>query len=120
MGPTLTGGNTSEYQAELQGVRDSFQKEGISASAPFMTMDSPGAVGGYVGEFIIPITKIGVPAIAGIVGAWLHAKFGRKVRVEFYADGAIKSVEAQSPEQISSLIDMARREAQPRPRKRVK
>lgn len=111
---------SSEYQTELRGVSAAFRAEGIGAVAPFIVMDSPGGGGGYVGEFIIPLAQIGVPAVAGIVGAWLHAKFGRKVRVEFYADGAIKSVEAQTPEQISSLIELARREAQPRPRKQAK
>jgi hypothetical protein len=108
---------SSEAQTELRGVRDAFRAEGIDASAPFMVMDSPGAGGGYIGEFIISLAQIGAPAVAGIVGAWIHSKFGRKVRVEFYGNGAIKKVETQTPEQISSLIELARREAQPRPKK---
>jgi hypothetical protein len=111
---------SSEAQTELRGVRDAFRAESIDASASFMVMDSPDAGGGYIGEFIIPLAQIGAPAVAGIVVAWLHSKFGRKVRVEFYADGAIKRVEAQTPEQISSVIELARREAQPRPKKQPK
>lgn len=69
---------SSETQTELRGVRDAFRAESIDASAPFMVMDSPGAGGGYIGEFIIPLAQIGIPAVAGIVGAWLHGKFGLK------------------------------------------
>lgn len=109
-----------EAQAEIQGVRNAFGNEGIDAAAPFMVMDSPGGGGGYVGEFIIPLVQFGAPAIAVIVGAWLRGRFGRKVRVEFYADEQLKRVDAQTTEQVTSVIEAARREAQPRPKKQPK
>jgi hypothetical protein len=74
---------SSESQAEIQSVRGALRNEGIEADTPFMVMDSPGAGGGYIGDFIIQVAQIGVPAVAVIISAWLHGRFGRKVRVEF-------------------------------------
>jgi C-terminal processing protease CtpA/Prc len=107
-----------EYQSELQSFRHSLQKAGVEVSSSDTKMDSPAAGAGWVNEFIIPIAQIGVPAVATIVGVWLHGRFGRKVRVEFYADGKPKRIEAQTPEQLISIIDETRREAQPRPAKK--
>jgi hypothetical protein len=113
--PTLF---SSEFQTEVQNMRSSFRQQGIEADTPFMVMDAPAAGGGYLGEFIMQVAQIGVPAVAGIVGAWLHGRFGRKVRVEFHADGKPKRIEAQTPEQVISIIEITRREAQPRPAKK--
>ncbi len=102
------------YQSELQSIRHSLQKGGVEFSFSDTKMDSPAAGAGWVNEFIIPIAHIGVPAVVGIAVAWLHGKFGRKVRIHFYADGKPKKIEAQTPEQVVALIEAARREAQPR------
>lgn len=109
-----------ETQADIQGVRNALRNDGIDAAAPFMVVDSADAGGGYLGEFIIPLAQFGAPAIAVIVGAWLRGRFGRKVRVEFFADGRLKRVDAQTTEQVTSVIEAARRKAQPRPKKQAK
>jgi len=106
-----------EAQAEIKVVRDALRSSGIDADAPFLVMDSPGAGGGYVGEFIIPLVQFGAPAIGVVVGAWLRGRYGRQIRVEFYSDGNLKRIDAQTPEQVSSVIETARREAQPKPKK---
>ena len=109
-----------EAQAEIQGARSALRDAGIDAAAPIMVMDSPGAGGGFVGEFIIPLANVGAPAVAAIVGAWLHGKLGRKVRIEFYADGTVKKVEAPTVEGVTALIEGARVSAQPRPVRKAK
>jgi hypothetical protein len=110
---------SSESQAEIQSVRDALRNEGIEADAPFMVMDSPDGGGGYIGDFIIQVAHIGVPAVAGIIGAWLHARFGRKVRAEFYADGKPKRIDAPTTAEFISVLEAARREAQPKPAKKA-
>ena len=100
---------SSESQAEIANVGSAFRDEGIEAHATSVGFYIGG--GGYFGDFIIQAAQIGVPAIAGIAGAWLHGRLGRKVKVEFYADGKPKRIEAQTTEQVNSLIETARREA---------
>ena len=53
-----------------------------------------------VGEFIItPVPMLG-PMFGTVLGAWLQARYGRKVRVKF--DDV--EIEAQSPEQVETLL----------------
>jgi hypothetical protein len=53
-----------------------------------------------VGEFIIAPVPILGPMFGTVLGAWLQARFGRKVRVEF--DDI--EIEAQTPEQVETLL----------------
>jgi hypothetical protein len=108
-----------KYQSELQSIRQSLQKDGVEFSSSDTKMDSPAAGAGWVNELIIPIAQIGVPAVVGIGVAWLHGRFSRKVRLEFYADGKPKRIEAETPEQLISIIEeITRREVQPRAAKK--
>jgi hypothetical protein len=68
----------------FKSIRGTFRKEGIDPAAPFMVMDSPGAGGGYVGDFIIQAAQIVVPVVGVVIGAWLKGRSGRKARVTFY------------------------------------
>ena len=63
----------------------------------------PGAAVGppvETGEFIITLTPIRGPAFGTVLGGWLQAQYGRKVRVKF--DDA--EIEAQTPEQVEILL----------------
>jgi hypothetical protein len=44
----------------------------IEADAPFMTLDSVDAVGGYTGEIAVLASAFG-PILTGILGAWLQS-----------------------------------------------
>ena len=52
------------------------------------------------GEFIITLAPILDPVFGTELGAWLQAQYGRKVRVKF--DDI--EIEAQSPEQVETLL----------------
>jgi uncharacterized protein (DUF697 family) len=56
------------------------------------------------GEFIVTLAPIAGPAFAAVLGAWLQARYGRKVRVKF--DDA--EMEAQTPE-IEALLAGSKR-----------
>ena len=65
---------------------------------------SLGAVtGGTDWTLLIEHGKIALPALAGILGAWLHARYGRKVRLKI---GDIEA-EAQTAEEVEKLLDKA-------------
>ena len=86
----------------LRSVMAAFKKNKIEIDAPFMTLDSVDAVGGYTGQIAVLASAFG-PVLAGILGAWLQSKAGRKVRLK---DGDIE-IEARTVEEVGKLLDMA-------------
>jgi hypothetical protein len=91
-----------EGQVDLRNVIAALEKGEIVVDAPFMTLDSVDAVGGYTGE-IVTLAKAFGPILTGVLGAWLQSKIGRKVR---FKDGDIE-VEARTVEEVEKLLDMA-------------
>ena len=52
-------------------------------------------------DYIIKLSAAVGPAIGTALGAWLHARYGRKVRIKV---GDIEA-EAQTPEELEKLLD---------------
>jgi hypothetical protein len=110
---------TKDHQAALREVLDPILRDkGLEVEAPFLTLDSADAVGGYTGELIIALASI--PAIAQILVAWLQRKPGCKVRVEFHPSGKVKTVEAKTEEQVLSIVNALDQEARARASKAKK
>lgn len=89
-------------QVPLRTVMAAFKENRIEVDAPFMTLDSIDAMGGYTGEIAVLASAFG-PVLAGILGAWLQSKAGRKVRLK---DGDIE-IEAPTVEDVGKLLEMA-------------
>lgn len=103
---------STEGQVVLRSVMIALKENKIEADAPFMTLDSADAVGGYTGEIAVLIQAFG-PVLTGILGAWLQSKAGRKVRLK---DGDIE-VEAHTVDEVGKLLDMlAERRAKQEPK----
>ena len=101
---------TKDHQAELHEVLGPLLRDKeLKVEAPFMALDSADAVGGYTGQLIIALASI--PAITKVLVAWIQRKPGRKIRVEFHPSGKVKTVEAQTEEQVLSLAKALDREA---------
>src|ERR1700761_831748 len=64
---------SAEGQVDLRNVIAALKKGEIEVDAPFMTLDSVDAVGGYTGELAVLATAFG-PILTGILGAWLQSK----------------------------------------------
>jgi hypothetical protein len=91
--------SSPEFQAEL----DHFVKEGRSGRIEIESFDvssTDGTVGGYIGEFLIPLAQ--AIGIGGIVVAWLNGRSGRRVELKF---GDIE-VKAQTPAEIEDLLKL--------------
>lgn len=92
---------TREFQDALAPVISSFRNYGIDPKAEFMAVDSVDAVSGYTG-FVLAGVAI-APHIATIVTEWLRGRSGRSAKVEFFENGQLKSIEAQTSNQILAL-----------------
>jgi hypothetical protein len=77
-------------------------------------VDAVDAIGGYTGQFVISFVSVASPFLTAALVAWLHGKLGRKVRVEFHPDGKLKTIEAQTAEQVLSIAKALEEEARAR------
>jgi hypothetical protein len=70
--------------------------EGITGVGPGAAVGSPAEVS----EFNIPLARILDPVSGAVLGTWLQARSGRKVRVK--CDDT--EIEAQTPKQVEALL----------------
>jgi hypothetical protein len=91
-----------KIQEEFRAFSSSLHDAGITFSQRAIAFDSADALGYPIGQFAIQLAQTGVPAaLAAGVGAWLHARYGRKVRVKF--DNI--EVEARTPEEVEKVLN---------------
>jgi hypothetical protein len=89
---------SKEYQADLGVFTHGMRAEGIEyRSRDYLVEDTSG--GFKLGEFLV-VAKTIAPVFTGLVGAWLHAKYGRKVKLK-YKD---LEVEATTVEEVERLV----------------
>jgi hypothetical protein len=106
---------TRDHQAELHELLGPLLRDKeLKVDAPFMALDSADAVSGYTGEVIIALAYIARPLITHALVAWIRRKPGRKIRVEFHPGGKVKTVEAQTEEQVLSIAKALEQEARAR------
>ena len=93
-----------EYQGELFYLNHRLAAGGVEYSC---LVEGPGCKGpveaAALGELFIKFTELAVPVIGTVVGAWLHARYGRKVRLKI---GEIEA-EAQTWEDVDKLLARA-------------
>ncbi|MFM0205683.1 hypothetical protein PQR53_38410 [Paraburkholderia fungorum] len=91
------------YQAELRQFYQLVRADGTRVSAVAFTVDSVGASGGLMGEFVIPLAQVIGPVLGGAAVAWLQGRAGRTLRLKV---GDLE-VEARTPEEIGQLLKQA-------------
>ena len=96
--------HTPECQKDLWRFQQSIGSQGTEIYSEIDLREGGGASAGwYLGEFFIKLAP-GIGPVAGAaIGAWLHAKYGRKVRLKV---GDIEA-EAQTEEQVKRLLEHA-------------
>jgi hypothetical protein len=91
-------------QEELRAFSKSLRSAGLTVSQRAIAFDSADAVGYPIGQFVIQLAQTGVPAaLAAGLGAWLHARYGRKAQVKF-TKGRLEQVTARTPEEVGELL----------------
>lgn len=91
------------YQTELRQFYQRVRADNVRISAVVFTLDSVGASGGLVGEFVMPLAQVIGPVLGGDAVAWLQRRAGRKLRLKV---GDLE-VEARTPEEIGHLLQQA-------------
>lgn len=93
-----------EFQDVLGGVLHGLQAQGLEVSVQMRFHDAADTGGMWsLGQFTIEGAKIVSPALTGILGAYLGARMGRKVKLK---TGNIE-VEAHSIEELQQLLKIA-------------
>lgn len=97
---------THEYQDEFRSIITAIKESNIKPRAAFLTVDSATAISGYTGEIFGYIKDISA-YFSPIIIAWLTLKKGRKAKLEFYKDGSLKTIEAQTGAEVITLLKEA-------------
>ena len=103
---------TKDHQAELYELLGPLLRDKeFKVEALFMALDSADAVSGYTGQLIISLAQIASPVLTAALVAWLKGRPSRKVRIEFHPNGKVKTVEAQTEEQVLTIAKALDQEA---------
>ena len=74
--------NEPKFQEELREFSRSLRAAGLSFSQRAMAFDSVDAVGHPLPEFLVTLGPLATAALAAIGGAWVQARYGRKMRLK--------------------------------------
>ena len=55
-----------------------------------------------VGDFMVPLAQVAIPALGGVLVGWLQGRAGRKVRIKTGDTEA----EARTPDDVARLLDL--------------
>lgn len=91
---------STEFQSELRG----YARKVNAPQQRSFAMDSIGAVGGPIGEFIFSQTGAVLAAISAVGVAWVTGRAGRKLRVKFKDI----EIEARNAKEVESMLNLIR------------
>ena len=92
-----------KYQEELDAFVSSLDAAGVEYSQRSVSLHSVGASDWPIGEFALSFGMGALPALTGLAGAWIQARYGRKVRIKV---GDVEA-EASTVEEIERLLELA-------------
>jgi len=95
--------HSAKYQRQRREFAESLESSGLKISVTIELIEAAG--GGtpttYLGDFVIQlIHSPGLGLVGAALGAWLHARYGRKVRLRI---GEIEA-EAQTVAEVEKLL----------------
>jgi hypothetical protein len=96
---------TDEYQNQLEKLQKSLTDEGLEFEPSVRILMSKEGGMYFLGDFWINIIPTLGPLLGAIVGAWLHGRYGRKVRLKILETEI--EAEAQTVEEVEKLLERA-------------
>jgi len=91
------------FQEELRTFSAALHASGAKVSQRAFAMDAVDGGGYALPEFVIDVLKVATAPVAALCGAWLQARFGRKVRLKI---GDVEA-EGRSTKEIEELLERA-------------
>jgi hypothetical protein len=92
-----------KFQEELREFSESLRAAGVSFSQRAMAFDSVDAAGYPLPEFLVTLGPPAIAALAAIAGAWVQARYVRKMRLKV---GDVEA-EGRTEEEIKRLLEHA-------------
>jgi hypothetical protein len=108
--------SSPEFQKELREFYRAVRPEGVTVAARSYAHEAVGGGGGLTREFTILVTSIAPVLKASavvVVGAWLHAKYGRKLRAKF-GDNEAEASTLEELEKIVRLLEEIQQRNKPK------
>jgi hypothetical protein len=102
-GPDEPAVGSPEIQGELRGISKALRDADIKASHRMFFRDAADGGASYIGQFLVPIAQVAIPALGAVLGGWLQGRFGRKVRIKV---GDVEA-EARTLEEVETLLQRA-------------
>jgi hypothetical protein len=96
--------SSNGYQRELRQFEDAANSQGLAIASHVRIQKSAEGQSVLLGVFTLKLVAIVGPTLGTIVGAWLHARYSRKVRLKV---GDIEA-EAQTVPEVEALLARAR------------
>lgn len=90
----------SEFYRDLDGIDKKLRRKASSVTA---YMGGGAGHGNYTGTFLVTIAPGVIAALSAVLGAWLQARYGRKVRLRI---GDIEA-EGRNLEEVDALLKRA-------------
>lgn len=92
-----------KYQDELTAFARSLDAAGVEHSQWSIALHTADAGGWPVGHFALSFGPPAIAALAAVTGAWLQARYGRKIRLKV---GDVEA-EARTMAEIKQLLEQA-------------
>lgn len=109
----------SEMQQVLQNIQQDLQAQGCKTAVRMQIHDSADIGGVWsLGQFTIEFSKVVVPPLATVFGAYLVARVGRKVRLETPDGTKIEAHNIKELEEVLRVADERRQKQLPPPTSR--
>jgi len=92
-----------KFQEELREFSKSLHATGVASSQRGMAFDSVDTPGYPLPEFVLTVIPAVVGAVGAVCGAWVQARYGRKVRLKI---GDVEA-EGRTVDEINILLQQA-------------
>jgi len=103
LGPDEQPFDSPTSQNEFNDIYEAMKAHGLVVEPRILVRKSAGSGVRLLGEFLVPIAQVGIPALAGILVGWLQGRASRKVRIKV---GDVEA-EAGTLEELETLLQRA-------------
>jgi hypothetical protein len=102
--PEDSAPNSAEYQRALWDADRELRARGAKSQSIVFMQDDAEAGMTHLGEVVVKLAPAAMTAIGAVAGAWLQARYGRKVRIKYRDAHGDVEAEASTPKEVERLL----------------